>query len=220
MLTPLAHMNANAQLEITLDANGNFCGANVVDKQDAVTLIPVTEASAGRSSGFAPHMLSDTLSYIAGDFENYCQKDKEKGNAREKFRLYIEQLGSWHESAYTHPKIDAIYRYLNKKVLISDLIKAGIVILTEERFFDEKKINGQPYEKALVRFRVLSAESVQIDSTWEDVTLIHAYTEYFMAKQNGKNDICYLTGKNSCKNRESSEGDHRSELWSKTSFGK
>ena len=61
VLTPLAHMNANVQIEVVLDLDGNFCGARKVDKQDAVTLIPVTESSAGRSSGIAPHILSDTL---------------------------------------------------------------------------------------------------------------------------------------------------------------
>ena len=44
-LTPLAHMDANAQIEVLLDEEGNFCGAHIVDKKDAVTLIPVTEAS-------------------------------------------------------------------------------------------------------------------------------------------------------------------------------
>ena len=72
-LTPLAHMYANAQLQVTLDAEGNFAGAKPVDKKEAVTLIPVTEASAGRASGIAPHALSDTLSYLAGDFGDYCQ---------------------------------------------------------------------------------------------------------------------------------------------------
>ena len=73
-MTPVAHMNANAQIEVTLNEKGKFLRATAVDKADAVTLIPVTEASAGRSSGAASHALSDTLSYIAGDFSNYCEK--------------------------------------------------------------------------------------------------------------------------------------------------
>ena len=53
-LTPLAHMEQNAQIEVTLDEDGNFCGARKIDKAEAATLIPVTEASAGRSSGVLP----------------------------------------------------------------------------------------------------------------------------------------------------------------------
>lgn len=195
MLTPLAHMEANAQIEVLLDEDGNFCGASKINKANAVTLIPVTEASAGRSSGIAPHMLSDTLSYIAGDFKNYCQDKKSKNNAENKFQRYMKQLETWSKSAYSHPKVEAIYKYINKQVLIADLIKVGIVTLTEEGFFDNGKISGQIYEKSLVRFRVLSTGKTLEESTWEDSTLIDAYTDYFLSEQNGKEDICYLTGK-------------------------
>lgn len=65
-MTPVAHMNANAQIEVTLSRRGEFLGAAKVEKEDAVTLIPVTEASAGRSSGKTPHALCDTLSYVGG----------------------------------------------------------------------------------------------------------------------------------------------------------
>lgn len=194
-LTPIAHMDVNAQIEVTLDENGNFLGARKIERQDAVTLIPVTEASAGRSSGIAPHMLSDTLSYIAGDFSSYCNTEKIKKNAEEKFERYSMQLKEWWESGYTNPKVKAIYDYLSKKILISELIKAGIVTLTDDGFFDEKKISGQPYEKAIARFRVLRTGSTDVDNTWEDTSLINAYTEYFLSKQNGKTDLCYLTGK-------------------------
>lgn len=194
-LTPLAHMEANAQIEVTVDENGNFCRARKIDKTDAVTLIPVTEASAGRSSGIAPHMLSDTLSYIAGDFKKYCQEEKSAKKAEEKYKAYIEQLKTWHESAYTHPKAEAIYKYLSTQILISDLVKTGIITLTEENFFDSGKISGQTYEKSLVRFRVLNLQESQEDCTWEDSSLIAAYTNYFLSRQNGIEDVCYLTGK-------------------------
>lgn len=194
-LTPIAHMNVNAQIEVTLDENGNFLGARRIEKQDEVTLIPVTEASAGRSSGISPHMLSDTLSYIAGDFSSYCNVEKIKKNAEEKFERYSMQLKEWKESEYTNPKVKAIDDYLSKRIFISDLIKSGIITLTDGGFFDEKKISGQPYEKVIARFRVLYSGTTDVDNTWEDTTLINTYTEYFLSKQNGKTDLCYLTGK-------------------------
>ena len=49
-LMPIAHMSANAQIEIILSREGEFRDAFKVEKADAATLIPVTEASAGRSS--------------------------------------------------------------------------------------------------------------------------------------------------------------------------
>lgn len=194
-LTPVAHMNANAQLEVTLSMAGDFVRAVTVDKKgtDAVTLIPVTEASAGRSSGVAPHGLCDTLSYVAGDFAEHCEAEKQKKTSASKYESYMRNLKSWTESEWSHPKAEAVYRYLSKRCLISDLVNAGLVGLDENEIFDGKKISGQPYEKALVRFRVLS-ENVGMDGTWQDPSLVKAYTEYYLSGQKGKADICYLVG--------------------------
>ena len=64
ILLPIYHSTANAQVEVTIDAEGNFRSAKTVDKEDAVTIIPVTMDSAARSSGIAPHPLCDKLIYI------------------------------------------------------------------------------------------------------------------------------------------------------------
>lgn len=191
-LTPIAHMNANAQIEITLNREGEFQNAVKIEKTDAATLIPVTEASAGRSSGIAPHALCDTLSYLAGDFSSYCEKEKDQKNAEKKFQSYTDNLRKWVESQWSHPKIQAIYGYLSKKSTIADLEQSKLIELTETGFFSSSKISGQPYEKALVRFRVLG--QAQEDRAWADQTLIQAYTQYYLSTQQGKADICYFTG--------------------------
>lgn len=195
-LTPVAHMNANAQIEVTLNQEGEFRNASEVPKEKAATLIPVTEASAGRSSGTAPHPLCDTLSYIAGDFYHYCEEGKMKKTAQERFEKYSANLEKWAESEYSHPKVRAVRNYLSKRILTEDLIRSGLVELTENGVFSKKKINGQPYEKVVVRFRVLSSEA-GTDGTWQDSSLINAYTRYYLRGQQGRTDICYLLGEES-----------------------
>ena len=192
-LTPVAHMNANAQVEITLNREGEFLAAEVVDKKESVTLIPVTESSSGRSSGVAPHALCDMLPYIAGDFPEYCEDEKQKKSAGEKFKAFLENLEKWEKSEDSHPKVKAVYHYLSKKMTISDLMKAGLVELTSEGMFEKKKISGQPYDKALVRFRVFDGIQEE-DCTWKDLSLIEAYTKYYLKGQQGKKDVCYYTG--------------------------
>ncbi len=192
-LMPIAHMSANAQIEITLSRTGEFRDAQRVERESAVTLIPVTETSAGRSSGIAPHALSDTLSYIAGDFSLYCKGEKDKKTAGDKFEAYLANLKGWAESEHSHPKVWAIYGYLSKSRLISDLISSDLAGLEEDGTFDGKKISGQPYEKAMVRFRVLE-EGQEKTGTWEDESLIRCYTGYYLTKQQGKKDICYFSG--------------------------
>lgn len=193
-VTPVAHMNANAQIEVSIRTTGEFLGAVSVEKEDAVTLIPVSEASASRSSGIAPHALCDMLPYVAGDFEDYCRVKNKPNGPRAKFEQYMIELHRWEESDHTHPKVRAIYTYLSKEKLISDLVDAGLVELDEEHFLGNKKISGQPYEKAMVRFRVVSGEFETEDAVWKDKTLIQAYTEYYLANQKGTSDICYFTG--------------------------
>ncbi|MEY8508368.1 type I-C CRISPR-associated protein Cas8c/Csd1 [Lachnospiraceae bacterium 42-17] len=191
-LTPVAHMNANAQFEITLDREGSFLSAEIIGKEDSATLIPVTEASAGRSSGIAPHALSDMLPYIAGDFSEYCENEKQRNNAEEKFEAYITKLKKWEESEEVHPKVKAIYSYVSRKIMISDLIKAGFIELTDEGIFEKKKISGQPYDKVIVRFRIVDEE--QEDCTWKDVSLLESYMSYYLKGQQGRKDVCYYTG--------------------------
>lgn len=194
ILTPIAHMNANAQIEVTINLDGEFISASKMEKNKAVTLIPVTEASAGRASGIAPHALNDTLSYIAGDFSTHCIQEKQRKLSEDKYECYIGNLRKWVESEYNHPKTAAIYLYLSKSTLISDLVNAGIVTLNEAGSFENEKIAGKPYESALVRFRVIGEGVSSTDKTWEDQSLINAYISFYGQNQNGRRDICYLKG--------------------------
>lgn len=192
-MTPIAHMNSKAQIEVTLNEKGDFLSAIKVNPQDEVTLIPVTEKSSGRSSGAAPHALCDTLSYVAGDYSVYCENEKLKRSAENKYGKYMQALKMWVDSDYSHPKIRAIYDYLSMKKLVSDLILSGIISLNNQNLFDNEKINGQTYDKALVRFRVTGLCD-STDKTWEDAALIQTYTDYYLSTQQGNTDICYLSG--------------------------
>lgn len=193
-LMPIAHREANAQIEVSLSAEGVFRNAVKIEKEDAPTLIPVTEASAGKTSGVAPHPLCDTLSNLAGDFARYCEKEKERKSAEKKFSEYLANLEKWAMSEDTHPKVQAIYQYLSQKTLTADLIREGLIALKEDGHFDSGKISGKPYEKALVRFRILGEAAGQ-GGTWEDASLVQAYTNYYLKGQTGRKDICYFTGK-------------------------
>jgi CRISPR-associated protein Csd1 len=106
----------------------------------------------------------------------------------------MEQLSQWSMSPYTHPKVNAIYQYLSKNCLIEDLIYSGVVKVDQENFFLSDKISGQPYEKVMVRFRVLDADALASSKTWADQTLIEAYIRFYLTNQKGRRDICYLSG--------------------------
>lgn len=190
-LFPVAHMMLKAQLEVTITQDGEFFCAEEIDKKNADTIIPVTEASGGRSNSPAPHPLNDTLSYIAGDYSQYSNHD-----FKERFQLYQADLEKWAASEYCHPKVKAVCRYISRQELIQDLIACRKLKPDAEGHIDKVRIQDKECEKILVRFRVIDAANpVEAGTTWEDRGLMKAFTDYYLANLKGKEDICYLTGK-------------------------
>lgn len=110
-LLPLSHTTQNAHIEVTIDEDGNFNAAKVLNKEN--TLIPCTEDAASRSgSKIAPYPLHDKLSYVAGDFVKYSSKVKNQDGAP--FAAYIKNLGEWAGSPHANEKVKCIYNYLRK----------------------------------------------------------------------------------------------------------
>ena len=186
-----SHILANARLEITIDDDGNFIEAKELekikkDKNDktndlsGVTIIPVTEDSGGgRSSGIVPHPLCDTLSYIAGDYAAYVSGKKDKEKALEKSEKYLENLKKWAESDYSHYKVRAVYKYLEKKTVIADLVRENVVELDSHGMISSKKICGETAERAMARFIIRSPEHDETEKCWEDKTLFRKFSEYY-----------------------------------------
>ena len=77
VLLPISHSTFNAQIEVTIDKEGNFRHARKLEKgKDVVTIIPVTSDSAAKTNGIVPHPLCDKLCYIGGDYSNYTGGSK------------------------------------------------------------------------------------------------------------------------------------------------
>lgn len=188
VLLPLSHSTFNAQIEVTLDEEGNFIGSKKLDKgPDVVTIIPVTEDSAARSSGIAPHPLCDKLCYVAGDFALYTGDQKKK----EYYESYMEQLQDWAESEDSHPMVWTIWKYLQKKSLIHDLIQDQTLELNESgRLTDNVKLQGSGQTGANVRFIVHGNE---VPRVWENQELYKAYDRYYQKKA-GQTELCYVSG--------------------------
>ncbi|MGL4283816.1 MAG: type I-C CRISPR-associated protein Cas8c/Csd1, partial [Eubacterium aggregans] len=78
ILFPVGHVTVKAQVEVTISSQGDFIKAEKIPKDDALTVIPVTEDSATRGNGVAPHPLNDKLCYIAGDYDDFVKPKKFK----------------------------------------------------------------------------------------------------------------------------------------------
>jgi CRISPR-associated protein Csd1 len=202
-LMPIYHMTQQAQIEATIDTEGCFRTARVLeDKRERTTLIPCTEKSAARSGTNAvPYPLFDKLIYLAGDYVKYRKP------RHDRYPEYIAQLSEWCSSPYAHPKVKAVLKYLKKGCLMHDLIAAGVLYVDESGNMPEKWKGGDdtpPIFKAVagdqanafVRFQVVPADgSEDLHSRiWKDPSVWQSYIDYQNSLSTGT-DFCYILGK-------------------------
>ncbi|MDD4187970.1 MAG: type I-C CRISPR-associated protein Cas8c/Csd1 [Bacilli bacterium] len=194
-LLPISHSTQNAHIEVTLNENSEMINAEFVGRDNAPTLIPVTEDSASRGNGINPHALCDKLQYVAGDYSHYVDGKENKHHAD-----YMTQLRLWKESEYSTDKVSIIYNYLIKSKIILDLINHKILFAGEDnklsnKFQTEIKLAVGDQKDAFIRFRVITQASY-IDAVWQDKDLIQQYINYYYFIKKDETKFCYVSGKN------------------------
>jgi CRISPR-associated protein Csd1 len=207
-LLPIGHSTQNAQIEVTLDMEGNLRDAVRVPKEEAETIIPVTEDSANRSSGIAAHPLEDKLIYIAGDYEKYVKSAGKKTS--DYYAAYINGLSAWANSKYGNAKVRAVYDYLSEGTLIADLIKKKVLIAGEDGCLSKKeKISGIAQEEAFVRFKVEDVGNVNDESSLWKIRSMYDDFQKFYQSSFQTNGTCYATGRESyCSDKHSGKIRH------------
>ena len=204
-LMPVSHTSQQAHICVTLDSEGNFHRAELMPPKTQF-IIPATEDSAGRTSGDAPHPLSDKIHYCAKDY---------KGGKKSLYEMYAAQLQAWCDSPYSHSKVRAVYAYVSKGTLVHDLLACGIlhadasgVLLTEPAQGDRdtgkdsifsrlqpKKVNGVTVREqgdALVVWSVVEPGPAE-SRTWKDDSLQKAWMAYDAAQMQQK-ALCMVQG--------------------------
>mgnify|MGYP001657465126 FL=1 len=198
LMLPVYHSTANAQVEVTLSEQGEFCSAVPIrDKEDSVTVIPVTEDSGGaRSSGNTPHPFADKLLYIAGDYKEFASG--KRSDNQKYYQAYMKQLKKWNDSRNSHPAVRAVYTYLSKGRLLHDLIEGRCLNIDEKsrKLSQNNKILGISQEEVFVRFRVNYQDVLGRESrTWKDPSLYDSFILYQKENQD-RIQLCYATGRN------------------------
>lgn len=198
-LSPLFHAIQQAHIEVVLDGDGNFRRARVIPREE--TIIPVTEKSAtARTSSVVPHPLCDHVKYCAGDY----QEPREGGNPY--FDAYHAQLKQWCESPHSHAKAISVLKYVEKKSLLADLVREGILPVDGEGrllrrvnpdrdkppLFQQLTAEKGLYkpQNALIRWIV---ESDLISQTWKDTSLQQAWLDYSVS-DGAATGFCMVTG--------------------------
>ncbi len=204
-LAPLCHVIQQAHIEIVLDGHGDFRRARVIEKMN--TVIPATEKSAtARTSGIAPHALSDHIKYCAKDYLEGRQETNKH------FDAYRKQLKAWCDSPYSHPKAAAILKYVDNGSVVRDLVSEGVLpacnglLLTKwetkkpddkpplfKQLTKDQKTKEYKPQNALIRWIVESDDL--ITETWKDPVLRDAWIEY-STDTDATPALCMVTGIN------------------------
>ena len=171
VLVPIAHTLTNADIEITLDDRGNFISARKIDKKEGKVVIPVTEESAGRTSGPCPHPLCDQLGYLSSKNQF-------------KHKLYMDALKQWAESPFSHPKVKAVYLYLSQDHIFEDLEQLGLAKMEDGSIVNEKD---------LIVFNFVNF-GPNNGPCYTDLSLFNAFSAYYL-KGLSNRGLCMVSGK-------------------------
>lgn len=208
-LLPLFHAAQQAHVELVIDNKGNFLSAQIIDS--VVTVVPATVKSmTGRTSGIAPHALSDKI--------EYCSKDSTKirGHDSEYNAAYRSQLRDWCTSSNSHPKAKAVLDYVEKGSLVDDLVRQKILLLDEQgmlvtriaktseepgvwRKLPKKKVDGSEtlvdinQSAAFIRW-VVETTGDPMAATWKDQGLAKAWIQYCSQQEGTHKGLCMVTG--------------------------
>ena len=202
VLLPLFHTSLAAQITVTIDMQGDFIDAQALDfREDEVyTIIPSTVDSASRSGPEPPpNPLNDKLIYLMGDGDSYIQDERAAADIRKRCRAHEQQLAAWASSPYAVPQVKAVRAYLNRKRIASDLIAVKVILPEEDGTIDgKKKIADRDILSCVVRFKVVDTEAGDgyVAETWKIRELFQSWISYYTAfvMENGKKDVCYVTG--------------------------
>lgn len=202
-LLPVSHTVQQAHIEVSIDDQGNFLRGVVLSKES--TILPATEDSAGRTSGEAPHPLSDKVQYCAADYPTYGGKKKSY------YPGYAKQLSTWCQSKFSHPKAKAVLEYVRKGTVVADLVHEKLLHLGKDgkllttwgsdvpipQIFKSltAKAGDRDQGDALIRWRV-ETPGDPLSATWKDSKLMDAWIG-FDASQNQTQGLCMVTGKDS-----------------------
>ena len=200
-LIPISHTPQQAHIEITLDTDGSFKGAKIIQKEE--TIIPATEKSAGRTGRAPPpHPLCDKVQYCAADYSGYG------GKKPAFFKGYEEQLSAWCASDSSHPKAKAVLAYVQKGSVVTDLVAEKVLhtgadgkLLTRWSSTDPvpdifRLLTAKDGERdqgdAFIRWHVREANN-PCTAVWEDAALQAAWAR-FDASTKVLRGVCMVTG--------------------------
>lgn len=165
-LAPIGFITTKSTIQVMINEKSEFLSAT---KAEETVLIPATQKSASRTRNPEPHPLFDKIDYLSG-------------NEKDKREAYLKQLKEWIDYDLGNILLIAVYNYIKKDEIISDLTKYG---------FEKSKDR-----EGIIRFSVLNTETGEVNCLWKNSDLFISFQKYYMRKiEKSVKNICMVTGK-------------------------
>lgn len=141
MLAPVFHVYKNTAAVITITVDGEFKRIDWFQKEingkqkEALEKIIVPVSSlTNNSPSWSPYVLCADYAVVSGDVglvADYDGKNENKKKKvmedrdfiRQKHEYYVSNLKDWVESEFTHPIVQAVYKYISGGTLVDDIKK-------------------------------------------------------------------------------------------------
>ena len=196
VMLPVAHSTIDVHLEVTILEDGELADLITrVDKSDKTTIRPNTgEAKTGKNP--PPFPLTESIKYLAGDFNKFKPADTEKKTFNDNtsfYDAYLKIMQDWNDSEFSHKAVSAVLKYVSKAELISDCIRSGVLELDENGLLKPKQY-GVDVDKVTIRFNV-HYKNIRLETrTWKDTSLYDSFLR-FNSSSRGNEQLCYALGK-------------------------
>ncbi len=167
-LAPIFHKSSKINIAVQITLEGELRNISLLN--DPSGFIPITEASAGRTSTtIAPHPLIDDIKNLT---------------TPENAEAYLKNLERWCIFDPDNSAIKAVYKYMEKKSLADDLERNGISLVDLKENKPSKKIVGW----------IIQVQGRNIE-TWNDSGIIKSYTDFsYDEMQKSDQVFCMISG--------------------------
>lgn len=183
-LLPIGFTQKKVKYNIIISADGEFVTAQEIGKDEQLCTIPTTPQAESRSGSIGvPFPLADKLNFLVAETAS--------GEENPRFSSYLKQLGQWCESPDSPECLRVLYKYLEKKTLLSDLMSVPNLKLQYHKNIELKDALGSD-ASSFACFSVRYPDSE--NRLWMRSDVRESWSRYSPTLSNEKAELCYATG--------------------------
>lgn len=181
------HIPQTAHLIVKIDKQGRFQGYETMPPKTLV-IVPILKA---RTNNILPLPLADKIEYVGGDYTAY-------GGEKEHCDVYLREMKAWCEHPQATEEVKAVYRYVERKCLVKDLVDAGVL-----PYENGKIIKTLPDGDVAPVFALLPPTSdasgificweVEGVQTWKSPQVRQSWRDY-LKSQPSRKGLCMVSG--------------------------